>query len=190
MSAFSPHVFIDEFQDLAGYDWELVECFLKSSCHVVAVGDPHLAQRLQQGRRSGQAVEKPPRRRFLSIAAISSKRCFRLLLEMCPLFWWISTSRSASRRSGKSTTSFARAAIKLRWSGCLSSNGLCSLLTPVLGRTRVAHRAATSSQNHPRFFANRCNKSGSVSQLHTPFPVCLGSDKQWGIHGQDSKRVM
>jgi len=54
-----------------------------------------------------------------------------------------------------------------------------------------AHRAATSSQNHPRFFRETvCNKSGSVSQLHTPFPVCLGSDKQWGIHGQDSKRVM
>jgi len=40
ISKIYPHIFIDEVQDLSGYDLEILKLLFNSSCHVLLVGDP------------------------------------------------------------------------------------------------------------------------------------------------------
>ena len=40
ISRIYPHVFIDEVQDLAGYDLELIHLLMKTPSNIIMVGDP------------------------------------------------------------------------------------------------------------------------------------------------------
>jgi hypothetical protein len=83
------HIFIDEFQDLAGYDWNLVECFLKSSCRVIAVGDPRQAifatNRSQKNKqyRLGGVVDWVNAKNSLLFTVEVRNQCYRCNQAIC-----------------------------------------------------------------------------------------------------------
>ena len=90
-------LFIDECQDLAGWDWNWIELLLKSGIRITLVGDPrqsilstNLASKNKQFRRAGVTVllEKWKDRGLCEIETWSvTRRCNRPICEFTNLLW-------------------------------------------------------------------------------------------------------
>jgi DNA helicase-2/ATP-dependent DNA helicase PcrA len=90
-----PYIFIDEVQDLAGWDFELLKLFFKSPAHVLMVGDP------RQGTYSTNDSSKHKQYRGGGISKFISDKCQK---GICPID---TKSLNKSHRNNKQICQFS-----------------------------------------------------------------------------------